>query len=127
VGVIFKFHPRLAQEQTAFFKEYLGEHPDIYFMKNGKIEECFSVSDLVVGVYSTALLEAIEAGKEVHIIDCPEADYFDDLITKGNLRRSENLKDSLELLGNNNNFKGAIRVRDPFDAKVLSNLNGMPC
>ncbi|MFS4483529.1 hypothetical protein ACKGJY_10960 [Hyunsoonleella sp. 2307UL5-6] len=115
IGVILKLHPRLQEKQTLFFKHILKDFDNIYVIGNTDIKECFNVSNLVVGVYSTALIEALEYGLPVHLIDCKESQFLDDLLKLNLVRLSGGIDESYKILSEDNHNLRTCVFREKFN------------
>ncbi len=118
-GIIFKFHPRFGKSQEAFFNKHIGKRPYLHYMLEGDIRACFEVSDLVVGVYSTAVLEAIESKKEVHLIGCREAEFFEDFIKSEIVLISPDISSSIAMLDQMKKPLKTIQLRVPFNPESI--------
>ncbi|WP_445383544.1 capsular polysaccharide export protein, LipB/KpsS family [Robiginitalea sp. IMCC43444] len=114
-GIIFKFHPKFAKQQQAFFEKHLGLNDNLFYLSEGNIRLCFEKSNLVVGVYSTAVIEAIELKKPVHLIDCPQAEIFQDFVDGGLLLKSRSVQESIKLLKSMPDAKTQPPIGQDFD------------
>ncbi len=121
-GVIFKFHPRFGKSQEAFFSKHLGRKPALHYMLEGDIHSCFKISNLVVGVYSTAVLEAIESQKEVHLINCRESEFFEDFVNSRVVTISPDINTSVNMLKQNEGPPKTLLLREPFNPLLLEQL-----
>ena len=96
--------------------------PIYIIWQKGDINKCFQISDLVVGVYSTALIEALELGKQTHLIRCAQAEVFEDLLREEMVVSTLSIKDSLEILSRKQGTNSTLSIREPFKANGLINL-----
>jgi len=115
LGVILKLHPRLQEKQTSFFEKELTQLDNLFFISNVDIKECFFISDLIIGVYSTVMIEAIEAGVPVHLIDCHESELLCDLVDEDLVVLSSDIDKSYDLIKSVPNKVKEYKFRDKFD------------
>ncbi|MFD2724786.1 hypothetical protein [Hyunsoonleella rubra] len=98
VKVFLKLHPKHIDLQEREYEKIYATNKKLTIVKEGKIKSLINASDLVIGVYSTAIIEALEMKKKVHLIDISTADFFEDMIKKGIVRKSNSIYNSFQIL-----------------------------
>ena len=112
-AVLIKLHPKYQMIQEKSFSSIL-KNKNVILLKEGNIKSCLRISDLVIGVYSTAVIEAIEMNKEVHLINASMSDFFEDLIETKVVQKSNSIFDSYKM--QENTFKHTqVVFREPFN------------
>ena len=98
---LIKLHPRLIHQQIDAFRKILTFDNIVLVKTEHSIEECFSVSNSAVGVYSTGLIDALKSNIPVHILNLPGCEFMDDMVGIGLMNKI----DRLEELNNQLNLK----------------------
>jgi hypothetical protein len=102
VLIFVKLHPRYITSQEKSFKSVTENNKNIVLVKKGNLKDFLRISDLVVGVYSTGIIEALEMGKEVHLINSKMSEFFNDLLEKGIVQKADDILFSHHLITNEN-------------------------
>ena len=103
---LIKLHPRLIHQQIDAFRKVLMFDNVVLVKNEYSIEECFSVSNSAVGVYSTGLIDALKRNIPVNILNLPGCEFMDDLVGAGLMSKIDRLQDinSQFILNNNTLF-----------------------
>lgn len=118
--VLIKLHPRLQLTQEEKFSKRVRENNNLVLVKEGNLKKYLDISDLVIGVYSTAIVEALELGKRVHLIDIGPAYFFEDFINEKIVYKTNNIFSSYEMLSKPTQ-KTKVVFREPL--KKVFNTN----
>ncbi|WP_242083700.1 hypothetical protein [Aestuariivivens sediminis] len=98
VAILIKLHPRLKLSQEEIFNKKASQFKNIMIVRDGNIKLYFEVSDLIIGVYSTAIIEALEMQKTVHLIDIRVSDFFEDFIQNNIVQKTKSIFESYKML-----------------------------
>lgn len=110
-----KLHP--AESLKAYNRRFAGRHPETRFIKDRGLAHCLADADLVVGSFSTALLEAMILGKPVLLVNLTRTDFgppFDGNWGLPVVRAPEELRRRLEALATDpGRFRGKTLAAYP--------------
>lgn len=111
--VLIKLHPRLILSQEEVFSKKALKNENLIIIKEGNIKSYLKISDLVIGVYSTAVIEALEMNKTVHLININVAHFFDDFIQSSIVQKTDNILESFNKFKEQTE-KVEVVFREPF-------------
>lgn len=113
VLIFIKLHPKYIVSQEKNFKPIIDNNKNVKLIKQGNLRDFLAISDLAIGVYSTGIIEALEMGKEVHLINSRMSEFFVDLLEKGVVQKSENILFSYHSITNETKIR-KMEFRIPF-------------
>jgi len=100
--IIYRLHPSETEQWKSLYPELCS-----FSMKNSNISietvdtplyKSFAQSTFVVGVYSTALIEALAIDCKLILMDLPGVEYFQDLMDKGRVKKVKNADQLLNVI-----------------------------
>ncbi|OED36643.1 hypothetical protein AB832_05530 [Flavobacteriaceae bacterium (ex Bugula neritina AB1)] len=103
VLVFIKLHPKYIGAQEKSFKTIIEKFNNVLLVTQGNIKDYLQISDLVVGVYSTGIIEALEMNKVVHLIDTDMSQFFNDLVEMEIIQKSKSIASSYNKIINQDN------------------------
>ncbi len=123
VLILAKLHPRYKEQQEQNFEPVVKQNENFELIKEGSLKDYLTISDLVIGVYSTGIIEAIEMGKKVHIINTRMSEFFLDLQEKGIVQKSDSIMSSYKIINEPDNGNKIVKFREEFMGYLISKGN----
>ncbi|GAA4279507.1 hypothetical protein [Aquimarina mytili] len=118
VLIFAKLHPRYKEQQEQNFMPVVKQNKNFVLIKEGSLKDYLSISDLIIGVYSTGVIEAVEMGKKVHIINTRMSEFFQDLQEKEIVQRSDNIISSYKLINESGRGNKTVEFREKFKGNI---------
>lgn len=121
VLVVIKLHPKYIQTQKIRFDELVKKHKNVLLVEKGNLKEYLEISDLVVGVYSTGIIEAIEMNIPTHLLEISISHFFDDLLKREVVYASSSIEFSYNLFSKKPK-NNTIIFREKFKAEYCKEI-----
>ncbi len=121
--IIFKAHPSEYLIINNLYP-YLKEKPNIRIIADDKIHlyNLFKQSNFVIGVNSTALIEALAFCPNIMILKLPGWEYFEDIEENKNIRFFSNIEEIMMMIRNNYSNEMNYGATEYFDVNSISKI-----
>lgn len=122
--IVYKAHP-LEYFTIDDLLNQFGNFPNIQIINNDKIHlyELFSSSNYVIGVNSTALIEAISFCPNIFILKMPGWEYYEDLEESPSLRFINNLNELIKAIVSQESSQNKINISKYFTENSIIKLS----
>ncbi|MBN2414765.1 hypothetical protein JXO52_02935 [bacterium] len=111
--IVYKLHPGEWQIWRATYSEAFLT-AGITVVEDGDLYQLFSEADVIIGVYSTALIESLHFGKQLILLNRYGIHFFEELIQSGRVMPAENGRDIVEFIRNTDLSERRVYETDTF-------------